>query len=91
MRASAPWTAGIIGKAKSPRDFFLQTMSTNHQPAPGEPSRQSGQSNLPMLCIAWLVVGIPLGWGVVKSVEKSLPLFNGRPAAAPVPPSSGAR
>jgi hypothetical protein len=44
-----------------------------------------------MLCIAWLVVGIPLGWGVVKSVEKSLPLFNGRPAAAPVPPSSGTR
>ena len=43
------------------------------------------------LCIAWAVVGIPLGWGVVKSVEKSLPLFDGKarasaqPAAAPRP------
>ena len=64
-------------------------MSTDHEPAFGEPSRQSGHSNLLMLCLAWLVVGIPLGWGVVKSVEKSLPLFNGRPAAAP--PSSGSR
>ncbi len=64
-------------------------MSTNHEPTTGETSRQSDQSNLPMLCIAWLVVGIPLGWGVVKSVEKSLPLFQGRPAAAPAPPSPG--
>ena len=52
-------------------------MSTHHEPAPGENLRQSGRSNFPMLCIAWLVVGIPLAWGVVKSVQKSLPLFRG--------------
>jgi hypothetical protein len=29
------------------------------------------------LIIAWLFVGVPLGWGVVKSVQKALPLFEG--------------
>jgi len=28
-----------------------------------------------LLALAWLVVMIPLGWGVSKSVKKSLPLF----------------
>ncbi|MDB6151694.1 MAG: hypothetical protein JWL90_147 [Chthoniobacteraceae bacterium] len=42
-------------------------------------------SNLIKLCVAWMVVCIPLGWGVYKSVEKSMPLFKGQaspPAAA---------
>ncbi len=36
-----------------------------------------------MKIIAWLVVIIPLGWGVMETVKKSLPLFsaNARPAA----------
>ncbi len=29
------------------------------------------------LIIAWLFVGIPLGWGMVKTVQKSMPLFTG--------------
>ena len=29
------------------------------------------------LILAWLFVGIPLGWGVVKSVQQALPLFTG--------------
>jgi hypothetical protein len=29
------------------------------------------------LLLAWLLVAIPLGWGVTKSVQKSLPLFRG--------------
>ncbi len=29
------------------------------------------------VALAWLVVLIPLGWGVVQSVVKSLPLFRG--------------
>lgn len=35
------------------------------------------------LLLAWLLVAIPLGWGVTKSVQKSLPLFRGeaQPAA----------
>ena len=37
------------------------------------------------LLIVWLWVAIPLGWGVKKSVEKSLPLFGmGKPAAAAI-------
>ena len=33
------------------------------------------------LFLTWLVVGIPLAWGVMASVKKSLPLFS-PPAAA---------
>jgi len=29
------------------------------------------------LIVAWLFVGIPLGWGVVKSLQQALPLFTG--------------
>jgi hypothetical protein len=40
-----------------------------------------------LIAAAWLVVMIPLGWGVYQSVVKSLPLFRTsaapRPAAAP--------
>ena len=28
------------------------------------------------LLLVWLLVAIPLGWGVTKSVQKSLPLFR---------------
>lgn len=34
------------------------------------------------LLIAWTWVALPLGWGVYKSVEKSLPLFQGAAAEA---------
>ena len=37
------------------------------------------------LVLLWLLVAIPLGWGVAKSVQKSLPLFSG--VAAPVAPA----
>ena len=36
------------------------------------------------LVLLWLLVAIPLGWGVAKSVQKSLPLFSG--VAAPGAP-----
>jgi hypothetical protein len=29
--------------------------------------------------LIWLLVALPLGWGVTKSVEKSLPLFGVEP------------
>lgn len=29
------------------------------------------------LIIVWLMVAIPLGWGVAKSLRKSRPLFSG--------------
>jgi hypothetical protein len=36
------------------------------------------------LVIAWMVVIVPLGWGVYKSAVKSKPLFLPAPAAATV-------
>ena len=36
------------------------------------------------LLLAWLLVAIPLGWGVTKSVQKSLPLFRGESKPAVV-------
>ena len=29
------------------------------------------------LAIAWLLIAVPLGWGVYQSVQKSMPLFQG--------------
>jgi hypothetical protein len=36
------------------------------------------------LVLAWLFVALPLAWGVMQSVKKSLPLF-GMQAAAVAP------
>jgi hypothetical protein len=38
-----------------------------------------------LVAAAWVVVLIPLGWGVVQSVRKSLPLFGFPAAAAALP------
>jgi hypothetical protein len=35
------------------------------------------------IAIAWLIVTIPLGWGVYESVVKSLPLFQMSSGIAP--------
>ena len=38
---------------------------------------RTGEKSTPLLvAISWLIVLIPLGWGVVQSVVKSLPLFR---------------
>ncbi len=36
------------------------------------------------LTVAWLMIGVPLAWGVFHSVKKSMPLFNGAKAPTPV-------
>lgn len=33
------------------------------------------------LLVAFLWVGLPLGWGVFQSVKKSMPLIKGEPSA----------
>ena len=44
------------------------------------------------LLLSWLLVALPLGWGVTQSVKKATPLFTSQPAqaaAATPPPSPG--
>ena len=38
------------------------------------------------LLLSWLLVALPLGWGVTQSVKKATPLFTSQPAAATPPP-----
>jgi hypothetical protein len=38
-----------------------------------------------VVALAWIVVAIPLGWGVTQSVVKSLPLFRATAPASPSP------
>lgn len=35
------------------------------------------------LAACWLLVALPLGWGVYRSVQKSLPLFGLGPGSSP--------
>jgi hypothetical protein len=30
------------------------------------------------LALAWMLIAVPLGWGVYQSVQKSMPLFQGQ-------------
>jgi hypothetical protein len=39
------------------------------------------KSSTLVIVVSWVIVLIPLGWGVVQSVLKSLPLFQ-NPAAS---------
>ena len=38
--------------------------------------RPQKKSSTLMIVVSWIIVLIPLGWGVVQSVVKSLPLFQ---------------
>lgn len=35
------------------------------------------------LTVAWLMIGVPLAWGVFHSVKKSMPLFDGTRTPTP--------
>jgi hypothetical protein len=49
------------------------------------------RSSSPLLItVSWIIVLVPLGWGVVQSVAKSLPLFQ-MPAPARASASSDAQ
>ncbi|QDV33992.1 MFS transporter small subunit [Tautonia plasticadhaerens] len=45
-------------------------------------ARDDAKTSPLVLALSWMVVLIPLGWGVVQSVAKSLPLFAGETAPA---------
>ncbi len=42
-----------------------------------------------LIALAWIVVALPLSWGLYQSILKSKPLFMGpAPAASPAPPAT---
>ena len=43
-----------------------------------------------LVFLAFLVVAVPLGWGLYRSIKNSLPLFTGGTAAAPAAPAAPA-
>ncbi|MGI8722925.1 MAG: MFS transporter small subunit [Geodermatophilaceae bacterium] len=45
-------------------------MSTNHD-------REPVGSQTPRLVVSWLIVGLPLVYGVYQTISKTLPLFGG--------------
>lgn len=48
---------------------------------------ETRKSSPAMIAIAWIIVGVPLGWGVYKSALNAVKLFQPQPAAtAPAAP-----
>ena len=47
------------------------------------PAPTATNTSAPLVAIYWLIVLVPLGWGVYQTVQKSVPLFHvaGTPAA----------
>jgi hypothetical protein len=43
------------------------------------------KSSAGLILVAWLVVGIPLGWGVYNTLLNSMKLFQPAPAKTSVP------
>ena len=39
------------------------------------------KSSPAMIAIAWIIVGVPLGWGVYKSALNAMKLFQPQPVA----------
>jgi hypothetical protein len=40
--------------------------------------------------LAFVVVALPLGWGLYRSIKNSMPLFTAGATAAPAPPAATA-
>jgi hypothetical protein len=48
---------------------------------------ETRNSSPALVAVAWLIVGVPLGWGVYKSAMNAVKLFQPQPAAtAPAAP-----
>lgn len=48
---------------------------------------ETRRSSPAIIAIAWIAVGVPLGWGVYKSALNAVKLFQPQPAAtAPAAP-----
>ncbi|QEH35249.1 hypothetical protein OJF2_37960 [Aquisphaera giovannonii] len=51
--------------------------------------KTSRESSTLRIAASWLLVLIPLGWGVVQSVAKSVPLFRASSAPGTPPANAG--
>jgi hypothetical protein len=47
-------------------------MAVNH----AGPDVPSSQSSWPRVAVAWILVGLPLLWGVLNTIRKALALFR---------------
>ncbi len=56
-------------------------------------SETKDKSSAAAILVAWLLVAIPLGWGVYNTLLNSMKLFQSPPAqvASPTPPASPAK
>jgi hypothetical protein len=43
------------------------------------------KSSPALILFAWIVVSVPLAWGLYRSVKNARPLFSGATQAAPAP------
>ena len=50
-------------------------MSTPPHPS-GQPGEDASPSSAGLLIFSWLFVGLPLIWGVVQTILKSMALFH---------------
>jgi hypothetical protein len=48
-------------------------------------SESSNKSSAALILFAWLLVGLPLGWGVYNTLLSSMKLFQAPAAAATLP------
>ena len=44
-----------------------------------------------LIALAWLLVGVPLGWGIYRSGLNAVKLFQPPPATAPAAPAPPAK
>ena len=57
-------------------------------PASPAPTSATTNTAAPLVAIYWLIVVLPLGWGVYQTVQKSVPLFHVTSATAAAPNAS---
>jgi hypothetical protein len=65
----------------------MQDPTPSQEPASTLTETGKPSGSAAMVAIAWLVVAVPLGWGVTQTVIKSLDLFRA-PAAQAVAPTT---
>lgn len=50
-------------------------MAEAYTDTPTDAAPQAG-SSFPTVLVCWLIVGLPLAWGIIETLKKSLALFH---------------